>query len=159
MTGFEPRTSGVGSDRSTNWATTISPSLDLFFLSLSCHHSIFLILTLSLFLILYLPPSLFLFYLNFSLLYSMSPNFFLHNSLRIYLRHTITFANGTYTRTQEKLSLSSANKGRRRHLKGVLAFEITFNTKPGHNLHKLMQTWIENDLAFGSMNSITRRSK
>ena len=24
MTGFEPRTSGVGSDRSTNWATTIS---------------------------------------------------------------------------------------------------------------------------------------
>ena len=22
MTGFEPRTSGIGSDRSTNWATT-----------------------------------------------------------------------------------------------------------------------------------------
>ena len=25
MTGFEPRTSGIGSDRSTNWATTTSP--------------------------------------------------------------------------------------------------------------------------------------
>ena len=25
MTGFEPRTSGVGSDRSTNWATTTAP--------------------------------------------------------------------------------------------------------------------------------------
>ena len=24
MTGFEPRTSGIGSDRSTNWATTTS---------------------------------------------------------------------------------------------------------------------------------------
>ena len=32
MTGFEPRTSGVGSDRSTNWATTISSlSLSLTF--------------------------------------------------------------------------------------------------------------------------------
>ena len=31
MTGFEPRTSGIGSDRSTNWATTTSPSfLSLF---------------------------------------------------------------------------------------------------------------------------------
>ena len=25
MTGFEPRTSGIGSDRSTNWATTTAP--------------------------------------------------------------------------------------------------------------------------------------
>ena len=25
MTGFEPRTSGVGSDRFTNWATTTAP--------------------------------------------------------------------------------------------------------------------------------------
>ena len=27
MTGFEPRTSGVRSDRSTNWATTFAPNL------------------------------------------------------------------------------------------------------------------------------------
>ena len=27
MTGFEPRTSGVGSDRSTNWATTTAQML------------------------------------------------------------------------------------------------------------------------------------
>ena len=27
MTGFEPRTSGIGSDRSTNWATTIAQAL------------------------------------------------------------------------------------------------------------------------------------
>ena len=25
MTGFEPRTSDIGSDRSTNWATTTAP--------------------------------------------------------------------------------------------------------------------------------------
>ena len=30
MTGFEPRTSGFGSDRSTNWATTTALSFDLF---------------------------------------------------------------------------------------------------------------------------------
>ena len=29
MTGFELRTSGIGSDRSTNWATTIYPLFDL----------------------------------------------------------------------------------------------------------------------------------
>ena len=28
MTGFEPQTSGIGSDRSTNWATTTSPILN-----------------------------------------------------------------------------------------------------------------------------------
>ena len=27
MTGFEPRTSGIGSDRSTNWATTTAHEL------------------------------------------------------------------------------------------------------------------------------------
>ena len=27
MTGFEPRSSGVGSDRSTNWATITTPKL------------------------------------------------------------------------------------------------------------------------------------
>ena len=26
MTGFEPRTYGIGSDRSTNWATTTAPN-------------------------------------------------------------------------------------------------------------------------------------
>ena len=30
MTGFEPRTSGIGSDRSTNWATTTAQPTDLF---------------------------------------------------------------------------------------------------------------------------------
>ena len=29
MTGFEPRTSGIGSDRSTNWATTTARFLIL----------------------------------------------------------------------------------------------------------------------------------
>ena len=29
MTGFEPRTYGIGSDRSTNWATTTALSLPL----------------------------------------------------------------------------------------------------------------------------------
>ena len=27
MTGFEPQTSGIGSDRSTNWATTTAPAI------------------------------------------------------------------------------------------------------------------------------------
>ena len=31
MTGFEPRTSGIGSDRSTNWATTTAQKLLTFF--------------------------------------------------------------------------------------------------------------------------------
>ena len=30
MTGFEPRTSGIGSDRSTNWATTTSHWLNFY---------------------------------------------------------------------------------------------------------------------------------
>ena len=30
MTGFEPRTSGIGSDRSTNWATTTAQSFAIF---------------------------------------------------------------------------------------------------------------------------------
>ena len=30
MTGFEPRTSGIGSDRSTNWATTTALESQLF---------------------------------------------------------------------------------------------------------------------------------
>ena len=29
MTGFEPWTSGIGSDRSTNWATTTAPNIQL----------------------------------------------------------------------------------------------------------------------------------
>ena len=29
MTGFEPRTSGIGSDRSTNWATTTAQRLNV----------------------------------------------------------------------------------------------------------------------------------
>ena len=37
MTGFEPRTSGIGSDRSTNWATTTSP---LFFITFVIEHCI-----------------------------------------------------------------------------------------------------------------------
>ena len=30
MTGFEPRTSGIGSDRSTNWATTTAQHIRYF---------------------------------------------------------------------------------------------------------------------------------
>ena len=30
MTGFEPQTSGIESDRSTNWATTTSQKSDFF---------------------------------------------------------------------------------------------------------------------------------
>ena len=30
MTGFEPRTSGIGSDRSTNWATTTAHGSTVF---------------------------------------------------------------------------------------------------------------------------------
>ena len=31
MTGFEPRTSGIGSDRSTNWATTTALKKTFYF--------------------------------------------------------------------------------------------------------------------------------
>ena len=67
MTGFELRTSGVGCNRSTNWATTTANSL--FFhssfcisLSLSCSFNLFLSLFLSLstFPFLYLSPSILL---------------------------------------------------------------------------------------------------
>ena len=37
MTGFDPRTSGIGSDRSTNWATTTALIVDVFEIS----HKIF----------------------------------------------------------------------------------------------------------------------
>ena len=78
MTGFELRTSGVGCNRSTNWATTTANSL--FFhssfcislsLSLSCSFNLFLSLFLSLstFLFLYLSPSILL---SFSLSLSLS---------------------------------------------------------------------------------------
>ena len=40
MTGFEPRTSGIGSNRSTNWATTTSPGAIFFLHSNLLAHSL-----------------------------------------------------------------------------------------------------------------------
>ena len=49
MTGFELRTSGVGSDRSTNWATTTASSLYYISVSFSrCHVSFYLFLSVCL---------------------------------------------------------------------------------------------------------------
>ena len=36
MTGFEPQTSGIGSDCSTNWATTTAQNIELFWYMNMC---------------------------------------------------------------------------------------------------------------------------
>ena len=37
MTGFEPRTSGIGSDRSTNWSTTTASSYSFTYTKIQLH--------------------------------------------------------------------------------------------------------------------------